>query len=272
MAAPSLSSSGVPSSLLALRSLSLSLFPPRAMADAYWRYADGRAQQALHAAPIPAAAPPPAKRPRPDYPDIPAGPEYAGYMPREEERIGHQVIRDTETISASYDLYLRNGQVSSFGAGESARPLSGAVAVRHVDDPHLMAVGSVDNRNIAYNAGRPEMPLPPDASNTLFVEGLPANCTRREVSRILRYDFFYIFRPFVGFREVRLVTKESRYPGGDPIVLCFADFSNPSQAAIALEALQGYKFDEHDRDSANLRLQFARFPGPRSGGGPRGRR
>ncbi|MQM10994.1 hypothetical protein Taro_043893, partial [Colocasia esculenta] len=41
------------------------------------------------------------------------------------------------------------------------------------------------------------------------------------------------------FREVRLVTKESRYPGSDPIVLCFADFSNPSQAAIALEALQG---------------------------------
>ena len=34
----------------------------------------------------------------------------------------------------------------------------------------------------------------------------------------------------------------------------------------------GYKFDEHDRDSAILRLQFARFPGPRSVGGPRGKR
>lgn len=34
----------------------------------------------------------------------------------------------------------------------------------------------------------------------------------------------------------------------------------------------GYIFDEHDRDSASLRLQFARYPGPRSGGGPRGRR
>lgn len=34
----------------------------------------------------------------------------------------------------------------------------------------------------------------------------------------------------------------------------------------------GYKFDENDRESANLRLQFARFPGPRSAGGPRGRR
>ncbi|RWV86843.1 hypothetical protein GW17_00051220 [Ensete ventricosum] len=33
----------------------------------------------------------------------------------------------------------------------------------------------------------------------------------------------------------------------------------------------GYRFDENDRKSANLRLQFARFPGPRSFGGPRGR-
>ena len=37
----------------------------------------------------------------------------------------------------------------------------------------------------------------------------------------------------------------------------------------------GYKFDEHDRNSSNLRLQFARFTGPRGNsgpGGPRGRR
>lgn len=36
--------------------------------------------------------------------------------------------------------------------------------------------------------GRPSrelLRLPPDASNTLFVEGLPSNCSRREVSRIL---------------------------------------------------------------------------------------
>lgn len=53
------------------------------------------------------------------------------------------------------------------------------------------SVGSVDRRNVVYGAGRPEMSrrpemsLPPDASNTLFVEGLTANCSRREVSRIL---------------------------------------------------------------------------------------
>ncbi|XP_051121813.1 RNA-binding protein 2-like isoform X3 [Andrographis paniculata] len=102
------------------------------------------------------------------------------------------------------------------------------------------------------------------ASSTLFVEGLPANCTRRDVS--------HIFRPFVGYKEVRLVTKESRHPGGDPLVLCFVDFQSPAHAATAMDALQGYKFDEHDRDSSNLRLQFARYPGARSGGGHRGKR
>ncbi|XP_051121814.1 protein MATERNALLY EXPRESSED GENE 5-like isoform X4 [Andrographis paniculata] len=69
------------------------------------------------------------------------------------------------------------------------------------------------------------------ASSTLFVEGLPANCTRRDVS--------HIFRPFVGYKEVRLVTKESRHPGGDPLVLCFVDFQSPAHAATAMDALQG---------------------------------
>ncbi|AQL02434.1 Nuclear speckle RNA-binding protein A [Zea mays] len=33
----------------------------------------------------------------------------------------------------------------------------------------------------------------------------------------------------------------------------------------------GYKFDEHDRNSPNLRLQFARFAGPKGNSGPGGR-
>jgi hypothetical protein len=34
--------------------------------------------------------------------------------------------------------------------------------------------------------------------------------------------------------------------------------------------LQVYKFDEHDRNSPHLRLQFARFTGPRGQSGPGG--
>jgi len=34
----------------------------------------------------------------------------------------------------------------------------------------------------------------------------------------------------------------------------------------------GYKVDELNPESSHLRLQFSRFPGPRSGPGPRGKR
>ncbi|THU63980.1 hypothetical protein C4D60_Mb01t21610 [Musa balbisiana] len=225
------------------------------MADAYWRYGDAR-QQAVAAAMAPPAAT--LKRPRLDYHDIPSGSDMLGYYVLEDERTVNHAIRDTESLGASYDRYLRDG-ISSYPAGQPVRPVGGGINSQPVDDRRMMTIGALDGQG----GRRPEPPLPPDASNTLFVEGLPADCTRREVS--------HIFRPFVGFEEVRLVNKESRQPRGDPIILCFVDFTTAAQAAIALEALQGYRFDENDRKSANLRLQFARFPGPRSFGGPRGR-
>jgi len=102
--------------------------------------------------------------------------------------------------------------------------------------------------------------LPEDASNTLFVMGVPSDCTSREVE--------HIFRPFRGFKEVRVVKKPKeakKYHGGGEgeaatavVVLCFVEFDNPKCAAIAMEVLQGYKFDENDRDSPSLKLQFDR--------------
>ncbi|XP_011084538.1 RNA-binding protein 1-like isoform X1 [Sesamum indicum] len=232
------------------------------MADAYWRYSDGRQQPA-------ALTPHVVKRPRSDY-EIPSRHDLSGYYAREDDRGGLRVIRDTDSINASYDRYLRSTQMPSYG-GDSGRSMSsGLGGHHHVDDPRVMAVGgsepaaSTKIRSIGVEAVQPEISLPPDASSTLFVEGLPANCTRREVC--------HIFRPFVGYKEVRLVTKESRHPGGDPLVLCFVDFQSPAHAATAMDALQGYKFDEHDRDSAHLRIQFARHHGARSGGGHRGKR
>ncbi|MCL7041326.1 hypothetical protein MKW94_028625, partial [Papaver nudicaule] len=121
----------------------------------------------------------------------------------------------------------------SFGGGESGRSLGGEGMLGHqMDDPRMLGIRSLDpgmapkSRDMGFPA-KQEIPLPPDASNTLFVQGLPANCTRRKVS--------HIFRPFVGFKEVRLVSKESRHSGGDPLVLCFVDFINPAQAATALD-------------------------------------
>ncbi|KAL0403889.1 UNVERIFIED_CONTAM: RNA-binding protein 2 [Sesamum radiatum] len=100
--------------------------------------------------------------------------------------------------------------------------------------------------------GRPHIPLPPNACSTLYVEGLPADSTRREVA--------HIFRPFLGYMGLRLVSREPRQPGGQPIILCFVDFLTSGHAARAMDVLQGYQVDLDDSQSGYLRLEFSRFP------------
>ncbi|KAH9320945.1 hypothetical protein KI387_015584, partial [Taxus chinensis] len=247
------------------------------MAD-YWR--DGR----------PLGMPAATKRARNDL-GIGGGREVSGYLP---DMAGHSYPRESNQ-PGSLDGHARNGlslyhsggltsgEISNLGGslgsrlGSSAGYLSGSPIV----DPVLMGqrqgIASIDSGfggkagglGLSYQRPdsqalreplrRPDEHLPPDASNTLFVEGLPTDCTRREAA--------HIFRPFIGFKEVRLVQKEPKRPGGEPLVLCFVDFVDARCAATALEALQGYKFDETDRESSGLKLQFARFPGPR---GPSG--
>ncbi|GFP93676.1 protein maternally expressed gene 5 [Phtheirospermum japonicum] len=174
------------------------------MADPYWRYGDGRQQPA-------AITPQVVKRPRSEF-EMPTSHEMPSYFAREDDRAGLRAIRDTESINASYDRYLLSSAVITF-----------------LSYPRVLAIGESDPAGAAKNrpilGARPEIQLPPDASSTLYVEGLPANCSRREVS--------HIFRPFVGYKEVRLVTKDSRH------VLCFVDFLSPAHAATALDALQG---------------------------------
>ncbi|KAI3731374.1 hypothetical protein L1987_62562 [Smallanthus sonchifolius] len=234
------------------------------MGDSYWKYAaaEGRQQQPpLHSLI--------GKRPRSDY-DVPGGHDMAGYAARENVKGNPLVVKDSDTIGASYDRYLRGTQQFPpySGGTESSRLMGAGLGVGYQEDPRLMGMGllgSGDSATKFRESGllgvRPEISLPPDASNTLFVEGLPSDCSRREVA--------HIFRPFVGYKEVRLVTKESRHSSGDPLVLCFVDFESPAEAATAKDALQGYKFDEHDRDSVSLRMQFARYPGARTGGSAR---
>ncbi|XP_015078100.1 RNA-binding protein 1-like [Solanum pennellii] len=149
-------------------------------------------------------------------------------------------LRSTASIEASYQHYLRTGEILSYESILSV--------IMGIED-----VGMV-----------PEDILPPNASSTLYVEGLPEDCTTREVA--------HIFRHFGGYKEVRLVPKPSIYPGANTLILCFVDFLSPLHAAVAMDALQGYKFDLGKHDSGNLLLQFARNPGARSvrsGGGNR---
>ncbi|KHG04462.1 RNA-binding with multiple splicing 2 [Gossypium arboreum] len=258
------------------------------------------------------------KRPRTDYDAPPSGLHPAHEMhhnlARDDDQGGHLAVKDTKTIGSAYDRYLQSAQLSSFTSGEAStfgglgRAVGVAMPARPMADPPVMGRPASAAPDLALNGGnvsfggqfpidpmarlgRDILPLPPDASNTLFVEGLPPDSTRREVARILFNDALDIFRPFVGYKEVRLVSKEYKHlgnchkcmlnakpdalvmqRGGDPIILCFVDFSSPACAATAMSALQGYKIDEHDPDSNYLRLQFSRNPGPRSGSGVRGRR
>ncbi|CAK9136660.1 unnamed protein product [Ilex paraguariensis] len=48
--------------------------------------------------------------------------------------------------------------------------------------------------------------------------------------------------------------------GDKALVLCFVEFSDAKCALTALEALQGYKFDDKKPDSPVLRTHFAHFP------------
>ena len=78
--------------------------------------------------------------------------------------------------------------------------------------------------------------IPKNASNTVYVEGVPTDATEREVA--------HIFRPFVGFKTVRLIPREKRQ--GERVMLCFADFENTVQTTIVINTLQGYRFDRDD--------------------------
>ncbi|XP_010524183.1 PREDICTED: nuclear speckle RNA-binding protein A-like [Tarenaya hassleriana] len=229
------------------------------MADGYWN----QQRQKQHPPPI---IPPGGrlKRPRSGFETpgsaIPSGREIHNYLPRDEDHLSFQSVKDSNTIGSAYDRYLQSMQMPSVPSGE-AGPFNGVgmgIPGRGntVTDPS-MGEPTMGQFNGVVRSSHDILPLPPDASNTLYVEGLPSNCSRREVA--------HIFRPFVGYKEVRLVTKESKLRNGDPVVLCFVDFINPACAATALSALRGYRMDETDPESKFLRLQFSRKPGPRPG-------
>ncbi|KAJ4823482.1 hypothetical protein Tsubulata_037501 [Turnera subulata] len=69
-----------------------------------------------------------------------------------------------------------------------------------------------------------------------------------------------LFRPFIGYKDIKVVHKEPRNTGDRATVLCFVEFVDAKCAATAMEALQGYKFDDKKPESPALKLHFAHFP------------
>jgi len=243
----------------------------------------------------------PTKRPRRDYEDGPPRPAYGAARGGERDVGGYtrdrvyedQVVRagwrDGDGLGGGQDLLSQAGlpfQMAygggglggqDLGLGPGLGPIGGGGGLGPLafggmpDEASLMGGRMVPldvgmggrPGGLGLNGGAPEPDvlrggldvLPPDASSTLFVDGLPQDCSRREAA--------HIFRPFIGFKEVRLVHKDAKRADGGKVVLCFVEFADARCAATALEALQGYKFDEADHESYALRLTFARHPGPR---------
>lgn len=79
-------------------------------------------------------------------------------------------------------------------AGGGRMPAGGGRPAYSLSDPSMARPGDVrrelgsDVKHPIDAMARPGseiLSLPPDASNTLYIEGLPPNSTRREVARIL---------------------------------------------------------------------------------------
>ncbi|KAG8378108.1 hypothetical protein BUALT_Bualt08G0103900 [Buddleja alternifolia] len=167
------------------------------MGDAYWNHR----QPPLH---------PPAglvKRPRTEF-DIPqsgmtVAPEMHGYQAQSDDRGGPQPLRDTKSLGSAYDHYLQNSRLPSEEGGHYnqvglGRGVGADLPAFQMRDPVARGLPEVfdapNGRDMSFGGPLPvdrvarprePLPLPPDASNTLYIEGLPSNCTKREVSRIL---------------------------------------------------------------------------------------
>lgn len=111
-------------------------------------------------------------------------------------------------LKHSLNCFLK--KLSSFPSGEASTfgglgRAVGGMPARPMADPPLMgrpgpAASDMapNGRDVGYDGqllvdamsrpGRDTIPLPPDASNTLYVEGLPPDSTKREVARILYID------------------------------------------------------------------------------------
>ncbi|KAK2980121.1 hypothetical protein RJ640_019544 [Escallonia rubra] len=227
------------------------------MADPYWRYGASADRGSI------------------------ARQSFPGYLTSEAPTIAtHHAYNPSDLLGTSSDYFQKDilpmrhmayGVDDIAGIGVRAEPALGGLTsgasikgYPSLADPTLLSQRR--DIGVGISPGIPDMinerpeslgkvdglPAATAESNVLFVDGLPNDCSRREVG--------HLFRPFIGFREIRVVHKEPRRSGDKALVLCFVEFTDAKCALTALEALQGYKFDNKKPDSPVLRIYFAHFP------------
>jgi hypothetical protein len=79
----------------------------------------------------------------------------------------------------------------------------------------------------------------------LIAEGLPIDATEREVS--------HVFRPFSGYRKLKLAMKESSR--GTKYLVAKVDFDTAYQATFARTALKHYLFDEKSDETLDFTIE-----------------
>ncbi|KAK8942227.1 hypothetical protein KSP40_PGU000111 [Platanthera guangdongensis] len=180
-----------------------------------------------------------------------------GYLPPEGSALTSHRLLQPRSVGYSSDILAGVGSQSVPGySGLPARAIARGYSL--LDDPTFVR----RDASLGIKPGlkdiersepfRKSESLLVDESNVLFVDGLPRDCTRREMA--------HLFRPFIGFKEIRVVHKEPRRVGEKGHVLCFVEFDDAKCALTALQALQGYKFDDKKPDGPVMTIQFASFP------------
>ncbi|XP_014502275.1 nuclear speckle RNA-binding protein B [Vigna radiata var. radiata] len=184
---------------------------------------------------------------------------FAGYIPTEPSNSTE--LRGTGSDYLQRDIGLFYSADDTLGSRVHSEPVKGYSPLA---DPDLTkkrdmtplgishGVSDVNSERASSKNTYDGLPISAADSNILFVGGLPNNCTRREVG--------HLFRPFIGYKDIRVVHKEPRRSDDKAMTLCFVEFVDSKCALTALEALQGYKFDDKKPDSPTLKIQFAHFP------------
>uniref|UniRef100_A0A8R7QZH6 RRM domain-containing protein n=1 Tax=Triticum urartu TaxID=4572 RepID=A0A8R7QZH6_TRIUA len=181
--------------------------------------------------------------------DVPAGVSHPAYGLDVPAGVSHPAYGLDVPAGVSHPALVGLGALPAGARPRGPSPL---------EDPALVQRSSSLGKSVSVSEVERPKPLlivdrpSEDESNILFVDGLPTDCTRREVA--------HLFRPFVGFKDLRLVHKEPRRSGDKAYALCFVEFSDAKCAGTAMEALQEYRFDERKADGPFLKIQFARFP------------
>lgn len=108
--------------------------------------------------------------------------------------------------------------MSPYLEGATERSMDGLLSGHPLDHPKEAGTGrssgavSTKGQGMDVGVGSAKFPVHHDDSVTLFVEGLPVNCTAREVSRILfGVCIFFLLQCLCGYACYSSLTLEYRY-------------------------------------------------------------